>query len=95
MVNVAMVWILTCLQYRMNKSEDDNTAKCTDMSRFQRNRLHYECLGCRFDTSTILGEDELEPESIPRGSVDETDRYFYVTILAMPRDNGGSYIPFK
>ena len=41
MVNVAMVWILTCLQYPMNKSEDDNTAKCTDMSRFQRNRLHF------------------------------------------------------
>ena len=35
MVDVAMVWILTCLQYQMNQPKDNNAAKCTYMSRFQ------------------------------------------------------------
>jgi hypothetical protein len=48
MVNVAMVWILTYLQHRMNQSEDDDTAKCTDVSRFQSRGWYFMNL---FDSS--------------------------------------------
>ena len=52
-------------------------------------------IGCLFDTSTILAEDELEPEGIPWAAVGKMDRYIYATISTVLRDNGRSYIPFK
>ena len=52
-------------------------------------------IGCLFDTSTVLAEDELEPEGIPWAAVGKMDRYIYATISTVLRDNGRILYTFQ
>jgi hypothetical protein len=53
-----------------------------------------EIFGLLFDTSIIV-EDELEPEDVRRTYLDKMDIYTYTTILSVRGDNGRACIPFK
>ena len=56
-VNVALVWFLTYLEYGINWfliNDNDNNAKCTNVSRFHWTRLYFVKFGDRDSCSCLL-----------------------------------------